>query len=290
MKKQYGTHLLMALLILIWSMDAVTVSLAVQQMDEFFLLGFKTLCSLPVLFLYVGLREGLHLPRKRDIPLLIASAVLGDILYFGSEYTAYHYLPIGTVTVLLGILPAASYVVDCIVARRRPRPLVLVLIALSIGGLLLVVLYEMGTGRLRGYLACAACTVIWIVYGYVTRRLHRTYSARSITLYESVLATAILLPIAILRRPETIGTAQVLISIVLMGILTSGFGYIIEVRGLVDLGTTVSGIYVNLLPLVTAAAGYLILHQSMTPLQLIGGAVMIVSGFFVIRLTGGEEP
>ena len=285
MRNKKATHGLMLVLLLIWTVDAVTVSTAVESMSQIFLLCFKTLCSIPVLAVFVHLREGLRLPRKKDVPLLLLATVLGDVLYFFFEYTAYKYLPVAQVTVLLGFLPAASYLVDCCVRRTRPEPRILMVILLSIVGLVLAVWDGQGDGSVIGILSCVLCVIIWIAYGYVARALDRSFSPEAITLYESVGAVALMLIPALLRRPAEIAAGDLWISIIGMGILTTGFGYIIEVRGLIDLGTTVSGIYLNFLPVFTAIAGALVLHQHMTPLQLAGSGLVILCGLHVVRKT-----
>ena len=280
-RNQKTSHLLMILLLLIWTADAVTVSAAVSAMPEIFLLCFKTLCSIPVLTLFVRFREGLRLPKRGTIPSLVLAALLGDVFYFFFEYSAYRYLPIGQVTVLLGIMPVFSYLTDCLIRRSRPRLSILAASADSAAGLALIV-WDSRAGSLLGYVCCAVCVALWIAYGYAARRLDRDYSPEAITLYESVIAAVCMLPFALAARPAVISARDLWLSIVGMGALTAGVGYIIEVRGLIDLGTTVSGIYLNFLPVLTAAAGFLFLHQTMTARQMIGGLIVIACGVFVV--------
>ena len=278
------THVLMLILILIWTVDSITVSKSVSSMNQLFLLGFKTLCSLPLLLVYTAIREGLKLPSRKDLPAIAAAAFIGDILYFLFEYTAYKYLPVGTATILIGIMPAASYLTDCFRERSAPRPLPLLLIIVTIIGMVLVVYNETGSGSIIGYISCFLCIAIWILYGFTARRLNEHYSSVAITLYESVIASAAMLPFAIMLRPSHISAGDIFISIILMGMLTSGFGYMIEVRGLIELGNTVSGIYLNLLPVTTAIAGFIFLRQVMTPVQILGAFMVIVCGIVLIRL------
>ena len=286
MNDRRTTHLLMLLLIVIWSIDAVTVSLAVSDMSQIFLLCFKTMCSIPVIALYTRAAEGLRLPRRKDVPLLLLATVLGDILYFYFEYTAYRYLPVSMVTLALGMLPAASHLTDCALAHRRPTAAIMVPILISIGGLALAVVPDASEGNALGYLSCALCVALWIAYGYVARRLgERRYGPAQITLYESVAASLIMLPFALLNAPASLTAFDVGIGIVVMGVVTTGFGYMLEVRGLIVLGTTVSGLYLNILPVFTAIAGIVFLREPMTALQWLGAAIVIVSSVFVIRET-----
>lgn len=194
-----------------------------------------------------------------------------------------------TVTILLSLLPAFSYLTDCAVQRKRPRLLPSVLILLSVLGLSLVV-YDPAEGLhgdLIGYLCCGGCIVVWIIYGYLTRSLDTEYSGAAITLYQMVMATLVMLPIAITHIPPVLSARDIAVSIVLMGILSSGIGCLIEVKGLIDLGTTISGIYLNLLPVFTAAAAFIFLHEAMTALQMIGSGLVIVSGIFITQRNEG---
>ena len=49
-----------------------------------------------------------------------------------------------------------------------------------------------------------------------------------------------------------------------------------------DLGTTVSGIYTNFLPVLTSLTGVLFLHEHMTALQAAGSALVILCGLMVV--------
>ncbi|MBQ8995325.1 MAG: DMT family transporter [Oscillospiraceae bacterium] len=281
--KHGRTHLFMVLLILIWAIDSVTISMAMDSVNQVFLVCAKYAFALPIVILVVAIRHGIRLPRRKDIVHLLVSALFGDVLYFFFEYTALKYLSVSMVTILLGFLPVASYLTDCVVQRRKPDWLSLLAIGISIFGLVLVVstkTEEQGNSVI-GYLCCAACLAVWIVYGYLTRSMESTYNSTTITMYQMVFAFGMMLPIALTHFPSSLFSRDFWISIVLMGILSSGIGCLIEVKGLIDLGTTISGIYLNLLPVFTAMAGVIFLHERMTLIQCIGSILIIVCGFIV---------
>ncbi len=287
MSKKHA-HLLMVLLIAIWAMDSVTVSVALDSVNQIFLLCAKYAFALPIVFIVVALKHGLTIPKRKDFLLLIISALLGDVLYFFFEYTALKYLSVSTVTILLGFLPAVSYLTDCAVEKKKPNWKTFLVICISIAGLILVVINGESNNSHKwiGYACCAICIIIWIIYGYLIRNLDKTYSSHTITLFQMATAFVIMLPIAISHIPTSLSGRDFWISIVLMGILSGGFGCLIEVKGLVDLGTTISGVYgvyLNLLPVFTALAGVLFLHEHMTLIQCIGSVMIIVCGFILER-------
>ena len=57
----------------------------------------------------------------------------------------------------------------------------------------------------------------------------------------------------------------------------------IEVKCLWVLGPTITCMFSNFMPVTAAFWGFLFLGQMLTPLQLLGGAVVIASGCFFIR-------
>ena len=273
----------MFLLILIWSLDVVAISAAMETINQIFLLCFRYAFALPVVTLLVFHRREMRKPDKKDIGKLIVSMLFGDVLYFYCEYSALKYLPVGVVTVLLGFLPAASYLTDSVIEKKKPKWNILLAIAISIVGLAMVVMEENAkqTNNLIGYFCCAGCVIVWIIYGYLTRNLHEKYSSTSITLYQMSLAVIFTLPIALMNMPKTLDTKDFMISIIVMGILSSGVGCLIEVKGLIDLGTTVSGVYLNLLPVFSAITGMIFLHESMNAMQIIGSVLVVLCGVYI---------
>ena len=87
-------HLLMVVLIMIWTLDAVAISVGVRNIPEMALLCMKYLAALPVILLAAVSGRHLEKPKKKDLPMIFISAIVGNILYFGAEYTAILHLPI----------------------------------------------------------------------------------------------------------------------------------------------------------------------------------------------------
>ena len=96
-----------------------------------------------------------------------------------------------------------------------------------------------------------------------------------------VIAVVLLLPMTVSSLPLSVSTHDFIFCVVIAGILSSGIGYMIEVRGLIELGTTISGVYINLLPVFTAAAGVLFLNETMSALQVFGSLLVIACSIYI---------
>ena len=289
MQKNKGImHFLMIVLILIWTFDTVSISLAVKEIPQITLLCMKYLSALPIVCIAAYLTKGLRLPEKKDRKRIVLSGILGCVLYAVIEYTAIKHLPISISTVLIGILPAVSYLTDCVIEKRRIRFGLLSVILLSLVGLGMVVRDHSETtgGDMLGVICCFLCVVIWVLYGLLVRRLEKNYSSESLTLYNLTTAVIIFLPYVLLHPPAGLSMKEVLMYIILPGMLSGGLGGLIEVKGLMVLGTTVIGVYLNLLPVFTVAAGFLFLHEELSLLQITGSVIVILCGLYI---TAGKD-
>ena len=77
--------------------------------------------------------------------------------------------------------------------------------------------------------------------------------------------------------------------ILYLGTLSTGIGFIIQVRSLHILGPTVTAIFSNFLPVTTTLFGWLILKETILPVQVLGGAIVIAAGYIVIKEKGRAE-
>ena len=277
------THILMIILMLIRTFDTVSISKAVREVPQITLLCLKYISALPVVYLVNRIRRPFSMPERKDMKKLFLSALTGFIIYYIVEYTAIKHMPVSISTVLIGILPAVSYVTDCMVRKRKIRKTLLGVILLSLGGLAMVVQShkETGGGDWLGVICCFACVFIWVAYGYSLRSLEDDCSSDQITLYQMLISIPLLLPYTLMHLPAGLNVNDILFYIVLPGMLSGGLGDLIEVKGLIDLGTTVTGVYLNLLPVFTAAAGVIFLHETMTVPQIIGSLTVIVCGIYI---------
>lgn len=161
-------------------------------------------------------------------------------------------------------------------------------IALLIVGSLLVIVRDLhgpiqiqgGQGDLLVLLAAFG-----LGFSYIpSKRLTSQGDALQIILLRLFVGSVLILPFlpfqtTILQVPLTVSLVVVLI----IYIITSfGLGYLFQQVGLSLLQAWEAAALMQTLPLFGTAFALLILHESLTPLQMIGGAVILLGGFFVI--------
>jgi drug/metabolite transporter (DMT)-like permease len=120
----------------------------------------------------------------------------------------------------------------------------------------------------------------------VSRNLHRDYSDFAVTAYQNMFGALFLLPLAVLEIRSWVPlTPLVLLNIVYLSVASSALGYFLYVYALSRLGPVGVTPFVNLIPLVGVVGGVVLLGETISGLQLIGGAVT-VAGVVVVSLRG----
>lgn len=291
--RKRNMYLLMIMLVFAWGLEYIFAKQALAVMEPLSLVFFKYMIGLVVALIVKLKAEGRSLMQKRDIPLFLFCAIFGEIGYFYFEYTAMGYLPVSLVTIVLAFVPALSIIIDKAVFKKKITNKMTIGILLSILGIALVIgvdyhiLFE---GRLIGYLLAFGAVITWNLYNFLTASLHDRYKTATLTLNQVICSILLVWPYALNHLPDRQAiTASVLGGILYLGIFSTGIGFIIFVRSLHVLGPTVTAIFSNFMPVTTTFFGWLILKETILPVQMLGGAIVIAAGYIVIKEKGRLE-
>ncbi|MDD3168128.1 MAG: DMT family transporter [Eubacteriales bacterium] len=291
--RKRNMYLLMILLVFAWGLEYIFAKQALAVMEPLSLVFFKYMIGLVVALVIKLKAEGKSLMQKRDIPLFLFCAIFGEIGYFYFEYTAMGYLPVSLVTIVLAFVPALSILIDKAVFKKKITKKITIAIFVSILGIALVigVDYDMlFRGRIIGYLLAFGAVITWNLYNFLTASLHDRYETATLTLNQMICTVLLVWPYALSHLPDrqavTMGVAG---GILYLGIFSTGIGFIIFVRSLYILGPAVTAIFSNFLPVTTTFFGWLILRETILPVQMLGGAIVIAAGYFVIKEKGRLE-
>ncbi len=287
-EKKGKYHAMMCFLVIMWGIEFAIAKDALNSVDTFVILNFKFF--LAILFIgVICMKTGnLALPELRDMPAIIGTTILGHIIYFYGEYTALDCgVPVANISVLFGFLPVGTAIVDRIVFKRRISTKLMVLMFICVVGVILTIgvdLSSLAEGRAKGYAMVLLALLAWLAYLFTTENIAEKYGSLKIALYQTIIAWIITLPVMIPHIPELPALEhKVLLEMIYLGIISEGLCFVIEVTGLEKLGSTISAVYSNFLPVTSAFFGLILLGQDLVPLQYIGGITVIAAGFFIIR-------
>ncbi|MDR1815625.1 MAG: DMT family transporter [Clostridiales Family XIII bacterium] len=278
----------MGLLVVAWGFEYIAAKSALTVVSPLPLVCIKYLLGCAVL-LSIKLARDRRFPfSKRHLPLLIICSVTGELLYYACEYGAMAYLPVSVISIVLAFVPAVSIVLEKVLYHRRTGALLWLGIAASIVGVALVIgggLSDFRGGAGIGYVLIFGAVFCWNAYNFLTQRLAKAYRPFDLTLYQTICTALIALPFLLHDLPAAAALAQppVLWGLVYVGVVCESIGFLIYVNAVGKLGPTPCAMFSTMLPVSTTFFGWLCLGERVLPLQLLGGAVVIVSGILVLR-------
>jgi inner membrane transporter RhtA len=185
-------------------------------------------------------------------------------------YLAIDRLPLGVVITLefLGPLGVA------LAYSRRRRDAALALVAAA--GVVLLTGGVRGAQNLVGIGFALAAGAGWALYIVLNRELARQASGDGLAL-ASVLAAALVAPVALGRAGTAVLQPRVLLIGAAVGVLSSALPYTADRLALRRIGAGTFGVMMSVHPAVAALAGLVVLGQQLRPQQLAGMALVIVA-------------
>jgi len=185
-------------------------------------------------------------------------------------------------SLIIGAIPVVTLLCEMVMYRVRPPRLVVGGIILSFVGVALIVLRsESATSSPLGYLFMAGAVLSWVAYGFITKPLSGRYPMLTITFWQMVIGAVGCIPFAIVEHQVWTGlSATALLNAAFLGILASALGYWLYIVVLERLGPGRSSVFINLIPVVSVVASFLILGERLSFLQLVG-AVIAVTGVYL---------
>lgn len=283
----------MTVLVFAWGLDYIFAKQTLEVFEPISLLFFKYCIGILIVLLFKLKQNPKSFIRKKDIPIFILCAILGEVGYFFFEYTAMDYLPISLITIILAFVPALSIIIDRAIYKREVTKKMAIGISFCILGVIMVIGVDyqiLFQGRIIGYLLAFGAVITWNFYNFITASLHDRYESASLTFNQLTCTLLLTLPYAISHLPaKELVTTDVIVGLIYLGSVSAGIGFMIQVRSLHVLGPTVCGMFSNFLPVTATFFGWLILKETISFMQIIGGAVVITAGFAVIQEKGKVE-
>jgi drug/metabolite transporter (DMT)-like permease len=118
----------------------------------------------------------------------------------------------------------------------------------------------------------------------VSRNLHRRFSDFAVTTYQAVFGTIFLIPLALLEHKSWVPVSTVaLLDILYLAVFCSAGAYFLYVFALARIGPIGIAPFINLIPVVGALGGVLILGEHLSGLQIVGG-VVVIAGVLVVNV------
>ena len=290
-------RLKLALMAVFWSGAFICGRIVADQIEPFSVAALR--------FFFAAFLLGVvFIAAKWKIPRLSGRQILWILtLGFFSvfAYNALFFTGFKTVTASGGALiiaatPAVVAIGAAVFFRERLNLKKILGIAASLKGALLVISSGNFAGVLTdgigfGELCFVGCVLCWTAYSLVGRRLVDEFSAPTMVLLSMTAGALMLFVPAVFAEdlPSQIGefNSAVWLSVLFMAVFSSVLAFIWYYQGIREIGATRASNFINLVPLSAAGLGYFLLDETLSPPQILGGALIIVGVWLVNH--GGES-
>lgn len=225
--------------------------------------------------------------EKGDLLRFLIAGGLGTGVYYIFEAIGIGMTSAALSSIILAMVPLFGLFGDRILYGTKITKLKLIGVIVSIIGVVIIV-FGAGNGEVSGTLLGIAllflAAVFWAIYIILGKPLNGKYSSMTVTTAMFSAGALVDIPIFLLYEPENIlniGMKNALLTI-LFAVICIGLANLLYMYGVGKLPIIVSSILMNVLPVVTIIVSWIVFHESLTPLQLFGGALIIAS---VIAIT-----
>jgi inner membrane transporter RhtA len=230
-----------------------------------------------VLLLLIA-RPALRGRSGRDWRVVVAFGLVLGLMNW-SIYQSFARIPIGLAVTLEFVGPLTL----AVIGSRRPRDLAWVGLA-GLGVLLLGV--QPGDLTWAGVAFALLAGASWAAYILLSAQTGRRWEGVDGLAMASLVATLLLTPLALGRYADQLADGRILALGALVGLLSSVIPYTCELIALRTLRPAVFSILMSLEPAAAALAGFVVVHEVLSPVQLLAMACVVVASVGATRSGG----
>ena len=215
---------------------------------------------------------------KKDMVWVYVSGLLGITLYTILENYGVRFTTTANSALVVASFPAITVLFELLIYKMKPTFAKSAGIILAIAGVMVLtgLSSETGENPLWGNICLIAAGVTWAFYSFTTRKVTDKFPSLTLTFYQMLGSTVFYIPFVLAEGAEwKPWTPDVTGSVLFLCIGCSFAALLLYNFGLRKLSAGISAVFLNLIPVFGVVCSALIAKETITPPQLIGGAVVI---------------
>jgi drug/metabolite transporter (DMT)-like permease len=291
-----GSEFALAMVVLVWGVNFPILKAVLAVMHPHTVNALRYVVSALVIGIiyHVEVRRlGLSFfepLRERGVQIVLL-ALLGYVLYQLAFILGLDRTTAGNAALIMASAPLWTAVTGFIFRTEALRIKSWAGLVLSLLGTLVVVTggeggIAIGGGSLVGNLFVLAASVCWGSFTAFSKPVSKSLSPLAVTFFGLMVAVPLLGGVAIIYAEPIdwdLITPAVWAAILFSGGLSTGLAYVVWNIAVRQAGASQTAVWGNLVPLTAVAASALLLGETITALQITGGA-LILGGLFVMRV------
>ena len=271
----------MLALVVIWGVNFPIVKIAFREMTPMVFNALR-FGGATVLLLAVSWCTREPLPPRAAWPGLVGLGIIGHAIYQISFINGLALTTAGNSALILSMVPLFIAALTSLLRMDRVAPRTWIGIVFAFAGLLLLITgrggLHLGTATLAGDILTLFCSLCWATYTVFSRPLLRTMSPLQLTTLTMAAGAPVLLAASIpqlLLQPWAAVSWQALAALAYSTVLAVAVGYVVWYASVQAVGGPRTAVYSNLIPIVALLASWLLLGETLGPVQAAGAAVVL---------------
>lgn len=265
--------------VVLWSASFIATKLAYETFAPIQLAAVRTLFAVILFWFMRKITSNNEQIQKEDRMRIALSGFLGITLYFAIENIGVSMTSSSNSALIVASFPAVTTLLEFFIYHSKPNvKKVLGIILAIIGVAVLTQINVDGNSKsMLGNIILIGAGVVWAFYNFITRDLTNKYSAMTLTYYQMLAGFIFFLPFVIIEgktwRMPTMTSASALIY---LSVGCSIVAFLLYNLGLRKLSASISVSLMNLVPVLGLIFSILILHESVSTVQILGGIIVII--------------
>ncbi|MBN1980488.1 MAG: DMT family transporter [Chitinivibrionales bacterium] len=273
--------------VLIWGISFVATKIALATIPLYLLIFIRFSISLSLFLLYQAFRRRWPSFTLREHGRILLMSLFEPGLYFIFETAGLKMTSAGEASLIIATVPIAILLLSALLYREKIGLIKKLGTAVSIGGIALLVFgashgIDSGKGSLVGDLLIVGAVVSAAFYTLLLRDLARKFSPVDLTLMQIIYGTIFFSPFAIAGwgtfDVSAVSSAS-WIALVYLAILSTLVAFLCYNYGLRTISPIQASLFANCIPIITIAVSSFMIREILTPLQLIGGVLVLGAVF-----------
>ena len=272
----------------IWGSSFLFLRIASPEFGPIFLIEMRVASGLIVLLpicLLLGKIQELKENWKMIFILSLSNMTIPFCLF---AYSALN-MGAGILSIINATVPFFTAIIAFLVYQQRMTRYGLIGLMVGFMGVAVLVFDPSESSGVTNDLAIPSALFACVLYGValniVSHKLQGV-SGISITTGALFFSTIVLIPFAVIERPEVMPQGSVWFSVLALGVVCTGFGYILFYRLIARIGSQQAIMTSYLIPIFRILWGNLFLAESITLFMIFGGMLVLMG----VGMTTGRLP
>lgn len=216
--------------------------------------------------------------HKKDIKLFILLSVFEPLIYFTCETYGIKLTESPTYSALIiATAPILSTIAGVTIFKEKVSWINIIGIIICLGGPSVVTRHASGVGEyfVVGIIMLIVAVVAEVGYAVCTKKLSESYRPQIIVMYQFLLGGVLLIPLMLTRGMENFDAAlyfswDVWEPILCLAVLCSSLAFTLWASTIKNLGVAKASVFLAMIPVITAIAGYITGREVLCFLQWAG--------------------